>query len=430
MVVVRRGHRFVGTYVLDSGQLVVGAPAVQRRVRETGGYRRISPRVELWPDAIEAVIYEAETTFEPILRYLNAKHPLMHLIARLRNHVADLRAGSREIDLYTVFKLQRVTASFRRWAGDPSTARLLQEARSPKTFHHNAILLEVASTFESAGLGPEFVPQAEGRTPDLVLRLSAAATIQIDTKTPESLQRPLELDGLSIDPSGARKTIRHALRMSRGQFSTDGILVIGGDFWINGLDAYAEATEKLLSEELPSDASEEARDHYARLLGVILASAGYEELEPRSFRPRLFLRWVTNPRYAGSLDLSLPADVEGQWRIRAPAPGGDKHRIAVSEDAEAANGEAWNPVGFLRLDDGSVIVEGRIANTDPPEQPTEPLTAFEFPVGYRPDVAVAFDVACETGFTVVEVLTDGRLLTDPLVGWIDLHGVQFQTREA
>jgi hypothetical protein len=308
----------------------------------------------------------------------------MRLIARLRNHVAELRAGSREIDLYTVFKLQRATSSFRRWAGDPSTVRLLQEVKNPKAFHHNAILLEVASTFEFADLRPEFILQSKGRTPDLVLRLSSTATIQIDTKTPDSLQRPVESEAISLEPSGARKTIRHALRMSRGQFSTDGILVIGGDFWISGIDAYAAATQKLLEEPLPPNTSQEAHEHYARLLGVILASAGYEEIEARSFRSRLFMRWIANPRYQGSLDLAIPSDVEGQWRIRALAPGRDT-LSARGEDAEAPDGETWNPTRFLRLDDGWIIVEGTIANAHPPEQLPERITAFRLPLGYRPD---------------------------------------------
>jgi hypothetical protein len=83
-----------------------------------------------------------------------------------------------------------------------------------------------------------------------------------------------------------RKTIKRALRKSRGQFDTAGILVVAGDFWIGGIDAYAAEAAALLAAPLSPTASDEARAHYRRLLGIVFASVGYE-VEDRTFRTRL-----------------------------------------------------------------------------------------------------------------------------------------------
>jgi hypothetical protein len=299
--------------------------------------------------------------------------------------------------------------------------------KNPTAFHHNSLLLEVATMFETYGLGPEFVPQGQGRTPDLVLRLTAAIMIQIDTKAPKNLQMPIPGSEISVDPSQPRETIHHALRLSRGQFSTDGILVVGGDFWVGGIDAFAEAAAAYFEQPLAADASDEAQQHYARLLGVILASQGYDEREPGAFRSRLYLRWVRNPRYEGHIYLTLPPDMEGLWRLRAPAPAREVSDLRADEaDAEREETHG-NPARFRRLAAGTVEVEGLIINSDPDRhQSDERVAAFQLPVGYRPAGDVEFDVACETGFTAVEVRAGGHLLVNPRVGWIDLHGIRFR----
>src|SRR5581483_969033 len=110
-------------------------------------------------------------------------------------------------------------------------------------------------------------------TADLRLRISASQTIQLDIKTPQRLQRPEPLPPdlvISPDLSDARRIVRKQLRRSRGQFTAPAIVVITGDFWVHGIDHYAESTRKLLAEPLPADASDAAREYYRRLLGVIL----------------------------------------------------------------------------------------------------------------------------------------------------------------
>jgi hypothetical protein len=204
------------------------------------------------------------------------------------------------------------------------------------------------------------------------------------------------------------------------------MLVVAGDFWMNGIDNYAEAIAQLLEEPLPPDASEQARDHYRPLLGVLLVSLGYEVIG-RDVRTRLFLRWIGNPRYDGPIILKWEPEPDGRFQLRI-RPEGDPYPEAPHEDdEEPPEGKGFNRARF-RLVGDFVETEGLIGNANPPAS-SERLTVWQYPPGYRLLVATDFDLGCETGFTAVTVYPDGRLVADPTVGAIDLHGVRFRTRE-
>jgi hypothetical protein len=434
--VVKRDHRAVGTFVMDMDEVIAGEQAVRSRAYETGGDLPETEPALMDIAGIEQVIHDARATFEPILKVARptpahkgpAKHRLLRLIERLEESVRLLRGGDNTVDVYSVMSLQRATSVFRRWARDPSSSRLMQESTQPEAFDHNAVLLQVATLFEHARLGPELVPPSAGRTPDLILRIFARRWIQVDTKTPRALQRPAESVILPVEP---RQTIRKALRSSRGQFTTPGILVIAGDFWIGGLDAYAAATALLLNAPLAQDASPEAQLHYRRLLGVVLVSTGYE-VDERTYRARLYARWVPSPRYSEHIALTLPPELDGPFTISIrPSSESSEPDRPGEEDSDSGatatfESEVFDPARFRLVGDDEVEADGAIVNSSPSGSPERTLT-FRFPEGFRPPVAIDFDVACEVGFTVVTVDPEGSLLADPSVGWISLHGVRFRT---
>ena len=298
------------------------------------------------------------------------------------------------------------------------SARLAQESVEPTAFDHNAVLLEVADIFEDAKLAPEFVPAGQSRTPDLILRISATRTIELDVKAPRALQLQREGGIEAVEP---RRTIRQALTKSRGQFRTPGILVIAGDVWIGGLDAYADAAAALLSTPLPDDASVDARMHYKRLLGVLLVARGYD-LKDRQYQSRLFARWIPSSRYADDIELILPPKFDGPFSIGFKPAG-------AATDTSEQSFESEPPVGAaFRVRGDEVQAEGRIVRTDIADA-SQPLAAFEFPPMARPMTTRRFDLACEAGFTTGEVRPDGQFLLRPDVGWVDLHGTRFKLGE-
>jgi hypothetical protein len=430
--VVKRNHRAVGTFVMDMDEVVVGEPAVRSRARETGADAPASEPLIMDIAGIEQVIEDARATFVPILNAARpamgsprpARHRLVRLIERLEENVRTLRGGGDTVDVYSVLSLQRATHAFRRWASDPSSGRVMQESTQPEAFDHNTVLLEVATLFEHARLGPELVPPSSRRTADLILRISATRWIQVDTKTPRALQRPTQQ---TISPVEPRRTVKRALRSSRGQFATPGILVIAGDFWIGGLDAYADAAVALLSAPLAHDASQDAKRHYERLLGIVLVSTGYQ-VEDRTYRARLYARWVPSPRYSDRIELVLPPELDGPFTISIRPEPGSEGATADEEGSLAARFEsgAFDPARFRLVGADEVEVDGTIVNSAPSGR-EERTVVLQFPVGYRPPAIAHFDVACEVGFTVVTVNPDGELLADSNVGWISLHGVRFKT---
>jgi hypothetical protein len=419
--------------VMDVDEVIVGERAVRSRALETGSALPEPEPIEMDIAGIERVMGDARTTFEPILQAVRptrqgvSKHHLLRLIAALEENLRLLRAGGDTVDVHSVVSLQRASSAFARWERDPSSDRLMQESTQPEAFDHNIVLLQVATMLDGAGLGPELVPPSAGRTPDLNLRISARRWIEVDTKAPRALQRPASNTLTPVEP---RRTIRKALRSSRGQFGTSGILVIAGEIWIGGIDAYAATAAAVLNAPLANDASAEARTHYQRLLGVMLASTGYD-VDDRTYRARLFLRWVPNPRYAGSIDLTLPPDVDGPYTIsfRPSSESSEAHRGLEDDRSETAPSFVNKPPDgacFRMVSADEVETEGTIVNRASSRDQTR-TAAFQFPEGCRPPVATDFDVACEVGFTVVTVNADGSLVADPSVGWINLQGVRFKT---
>jgi hypothetical protein len=432
--IVTRDHHFVGTFVLDMDEVVVGNGAINRRQRETGQQpNRDTPQAFLDIAGIEHVVGDARSAFAPILevalpasqRRLASKHRLVRLINAVEKNLEALRSGSLKVDVRSIVTLQRAITAFFTWQHDPAMARLIEESKQSEAFEHNSVLLQVATVFEQAGLGAELLSPEVARTADLALHVSASHQIEIDTKTPQALQLPGE--GLfRFIP--ARTTLKAALRRSRGQFATSGILVIAGEAWLNGIDSYAAEAEKLLNEPLAASATEAARLHYERLLGLLLVSTGYEELADRAFRARLYLRWIANPRYRGPLDLKLSREFDGplSLRIRPASPATNKSaEVDAEEAARFASDAAFDPARFRLTRDGEVEVEGTIANAANPAQSSGRTVVWQFEEGCRPPTDRDFDVACEGGFTVVTVCRDGRLMADPTLGWIGLHGIRY-----
>lgn len=204
----------------------------------------------------------------------------------------------------------------------------------------------------------------------------------------------------------------------------DAILVIAGEIWFGGIDVYAQPAEQLLSEQLPSHASAGARAHYAQLLGVIFASTGCEDLG-RSFRPRLFMRWVPNPRYAGEIALELPRELNGEYSI-AFSPGPKEPRSPDATTRSPAFDTQHDPLRWRLLATHEVEVAGTIVNQVTASTPRRTVVC-QLPEGHRPSSDIDFDVACEAGFTTITVHRDGSLVADTTVGWIDLRGVCFMT---
>lgn len=438
--VVSRGHRFVGTFALDMDEVVVGERATWRRQRETGQRpNETTPAGMLDISGIERVVEEARCTFEPILavaapasrRRSTAKHRLVRLIEAVETNLQTLRSGSREVNVRSIITLQRATNAFRSWQFDPSWPRLIDESKQSETFEHNAVVLQVASVFAEAGLGAELVPPGPDRTADLLLRVSATHSVEVDVKTPQALQLPGA--GVLFRLLPARKTLKAALRRSRGQFGTSGILVVAGEAWPNGIDSYATAADEILGAPLPASAGERARQHYERLLGLLLVSTGFEELSERSFRARLFLRWIASPRYTGPLDLQLARDFDGPFSLRigdTRKDSADRGREAPDHAGERFAGDgAFDPARFRLNEDGEVEVEGAISNIGT-AYTNERLVVTKLGERYRPPQDRDFDVACDGGFTVVTVSRDGRLLADPTLAWISLHGIRYAAARA
>jgi hypothetical protein len=429
-------HGAVGTFVLDMDEVVVGQRAVDQRAAEAPAVGTLAPPEKtLDVEALRAVAADAKTLFAPVSSRFRRGHLLLALIQSVEENASALERGDTDVvALHQLFKLQRIVDVFRAWASDPAHDAILAKSEDRKHFVHDATLLQVAAMFQTIGLGPEFIPtEAANRTADLRLRISASHTIQLDTKTPQRLQRPEPLPQdlvISADLGDARTIVRKQLKRSRGQFTAPGIVVITGDFWVHGIDHYAESTRKLLSEQLAADASDAARAYHRRLLGVILISSGYEQIRERSFRSRLFMRWIPNPRYDGDIHLQLPENVEGTFRIGIDPLGSSATRDEFGDYASEPEGD---PARFRFLDDGHLEVEGTIVNNSP-DQPGEDelgrVTAWRFLEGQRPARDEHVDVPCEQGFTVVSVLRDGRFLVDPRVGWVNLHGIRFQLANA
>jgi hypothetical protein len=286
--------------------------------------------------------------------------------------------------------------------------------------------------FASAGLGPELVPIREGEnTVDLALRLSVTNLIEVEAKTPRPLQLPAEEPFDLPKIPAPRETIKKALDEARDQFSRDGILTIAGDCWLGGIDAYARAAEELLAAPLPAEASDKARFLRSNLLGVLLASLGYELVpDIGGVRTRLFLRWVTNPAYAGPIVLTWRPDTDGRMGIRFRGLGADHADGHGEDDDDFARYEedaAFNPARFRFVFGAEIRVqfEGLIGPGADTPRDKGPVPVWVLPESYRPSKRFDFDVAAESGFTVVTVLPDGRVLGDPTVAWVDLHGVEF-----
>lgn len=425
---VRRDHHFVGTFQLEMDEVVVGPRAERQRRTETGTPSTFPDSRLLDVAGIEKLIAEARSMFELTVESVpsrrgRSKHPLLRLIRELQENVTALCAGGDEVDVRAAISLQQATAAFKVWARDPSSPRILQESKQPEAFAHNVALLQVASMLEAAGLAPELVPPSKVRTADLILRISASHFVELDIKAPQSMRYP---EGQVIRLVEPRRTIKQALRSSRGQFARDGILVIAGEIWFGGIDAYAEIAEHRLHEQLPTDASREARAHYEQLMGIIFAGTGYEEIGDSSFRSRLSMRWVPNPRYAGDIALDLPREVDGRYSI-AFSPGSR----GTSSSHETTPSPAFNthhdpsdPPRFSVIASNEIAVEGSIVNQHPVGLPSRSVVC-QFPGGHRPFSDIDFDVACETGFTTVTARGDGSLVADPSVGWINLRGIRF-----
>jgi hypothetical protein len=417
-------------------EVILGRRAVDQRAAEAppvGTFR--PPEKTLSVAGLRAVVAEANTLFATVSSRFTRGHPGPSLIRSIEENASALECGDTNVvALHELLKLQRIVDAFRVWANDPAYDQILEKSEDRKHFLHDATLLQIAAMFQRIGLGPEFIPtEAMDRTADLRLRISASHTIQVDTKTPQKLQRPEPLPQdlvISADLGDARRIVRKQLRRSRGQFTAPGIVVITGDFWIHGIDHYAESTRKLLAEPLPTDASEAARAYYGSLLGVIFVSSGYEQIAERSFRSRLFMRWVPNPRYEGDVHLQLADNVEGTFRIRIDPPGSSTTNDELADYASEPEGDhaRFRIVGGSHLEVDGTIVNGS------PDQPGEDelgrVTVWRFLEGQRPARDEQFDVACEQGFTAVSVLRDGRFLADPRIGWVNLHGIRFRLADA
>jgi len=283
----------------------------------------------------------------------------------------------------------------------------------------------VATIFSYAGFGPELVPRKDSEnTVDLVLRLSATHPVEVEAKTPRALQFPAE-DPIRVHDIPPRDTIKKSLDDARDQFSGDGILAIAGDFWVGGIDGYAEAAANVLAVPLPRAASESVRFVREHLLGILLASLGYENSGRDGVRSRLFLRWVPNPSYSGSVALTWQPDSDGRLSIRLRPASAAANAADVEDDFQRyEENPIFNPARFRVLPANEVEVEGAIVNHGG-HTSASPVRNWTFPEAYRPKQQWAFDVASEFGFTVVRVVPDGGLLTDPTAGSIDLHGVKF-----
>jgi hypothetical protein len=275
-------------------------------------------------------------------------------------------------------------------------------------------LLEVATSLENARLAPEFVVSGPAQTPDLILRISATQLIELDVKTPRGLQLPAANQALKLlEP---KQVVHSALRSSRGQFSTSGILVIAGAIWFNGIDAYADAAAEFLKAPLAPSASVRAMEHYRRLAGVLFVSTGYS-IDGSDVRSASLARWVPSPRYMDEITLTLPSDFDGPFEIGFKPSLQEEDLESPWSVGEPPPGPAFRQIG------SEVRAEGRIVPTL--AATAARVEAFQFPPSARPRRTWRFDLACESGFTAAEVGAEGSLRVDPRVGWIDLHGVRF-----
>jgi hypothetical protein len=410
---------------LEMDEVVVGLPAVVRRRWETGSDGVDGGEFMLDIQGIEAVVADALATFASILGRRrptdpNEPHRLRSLIALVDANSRALRAGGNEVDVYSILSLHRATEAFRRWRNDALARELIRGSRSSTDFDHNVALLQVASVLEGSQLGPEFVPTSEQRTPDLTLRISATHAIDVDMKAPLALQRPRPDEVRELDDPP--HTIRAALRRSRGQFRSSGMLVVAGDFWLGGVEAYAAEAARMLAEPLTRTAGAATREHYRKLLGLLFVSTGYEQVGERGFRARLFSRWTPSPRYDGPIRLELPDALDGTFTI------GIDTGVRRVDGESSGEMRPHDPMRFRKIGDHEVEVEGLIRMGGLSPADVGQLAVTRFPEGYRPAVDVDFDVPCEAGRTVVTITTEGLVLVDPQVGWISLHGISFKTR--
>jgi len=305
------------TFVSDCDQLVIGATGLQRRAAETGTARAGPSRVALDISGIQTLLTEARETFDPILSQLLPRfqrkrerpHRLPELIALVEANLAELQSGSKEVDVITVLELARATSVFARWSKDPIQRHLVEESKDPSVFLHNTLLLTVASTLADSGLGPELVPTAEPRTPDLRMRISAREFVNAEVKTPLALQRK---PGAIVRPKEAERLVSDALRSSRGQLASDvpSLLVIGGAFWTGDFEQHARAAAALFRP-----------GRRGNVVGVVLASTNIELARTRGTGPfeerweevdwtlASHFRWVSNPGYALPLQLTFSDDL-------------------------------------------------------------------------------------------------------------------------
>jgi hypothetical protein len=202
-----------------------------------------------------------------------------------------------------------VVSVFRRWSGDPSHLRIIDECRDPNTYCHNFVLLGFASLLADAGLGSELVapdPSSAGRVADMRVRLSARQWLDVDVKTPQTLQR---LASVEVRTTDAERVVKSAIAACRGQFTNSGLLVVDGAFWSGDMDVHAEAVARRLAAPLGASASPAAWEHHEALVGVVLASTDIQYARSRgdsdfagnwsevdwSIAPHH--RWVANPAY-------------------------------------------------------------------------------------------------------------------------------------
>lgn len=328
LVVPACGVRAGTTFVADCDQIVVGEPGAERRHGETGVHPTSPTRVELDVDGIASVLASAREAFAPIVADIEQRfklapnrHRLAHLLYAVDRNLCACRAGSREVDVLAAVELADIASLFDRWFRDPNHARLVQECRDPNTFCHNLVLLRVASLLADVQLGAELVPPdpvSEARRSDMRIRLSARRWVEVDVKTPTTLQR---LEGVQVPTKSAAGVVASAVRSSRGQFVGPGILVIGGAFWSGDMDGHAAAASRVLAGPLAQDASSDAHEHHASLLGIVLVSTdiGYARTRGEGefagnwnevdFSTNARHRWIPNPGYALDLDFSFAADM-------------------------------------------------------------------------------------------------------------------------
>jgi len=118
--------------------------------------------------------------------------------------------------------------------------------------------------FRDFGLSPEFIPTHDRRSGELRLRISARRSVEVELKSPQTLQRR---PGEAVESRAAAGTIEKTLKDARGQLrsASGGVLVIGGAFWNADMDEHAQAAAALLQ-----------RKGSSPVIGVLLAATTVE----------------------------------------------------------------------------------------------------------------------------------------------------------